>query len=170
MPQGEVVQDKLHAVIGIWLREGRAFYVKRSENEKLNNYLGVWSLFSIQYEEGELEDVKDLSAASRLMQKMTEERLCGSPIRTKGFLFEDSANSMKIINKWVYLKFYEIEFDNDPKLNPDYYTDGRWMTFDEYEEQLGEGGCGSCIRMWWDYAHFNLGIVNRPFQRKDGNI
>lgn len=151
----------LHAVIGVWRKGQRTYYVRRSE--KMANYPGVWSLFSIQFDPIELPAPEDLKKVQDLMKKMAEERLCGASIETKGHLLSDDSDHNPI-DTHVFLNFYEIHFPRDPKLNPNYYTDGAWLTFDEYRQRLksSPGQCGSCIRMWWDYA-WGKGWCDHPF-------
>jgi hypothetical protein len=62
----------------------------------------------------------------------------------------------------VHLHLYRVELDHEPALNPDFYEDGRWMTFEEYEQAARDSQCGLCMRMWGDVAYMH-GIIDRPF-------
>lgn len=139
----------LHAVIGVWFDGKRTFYVKRSD--KMANYPGVWSLFSIQYNPNEHLDSLDLTVTDRLMLRMSQERLYGAPIRVRQFLTVSTCTDNPL-GKTVILRLYRVELEREPRLNPDYYTDSRWMNSDEYLQHRGDATCGSCLRMWSDYC------------------
>lgn len=149
----------IHAVIGVRHNGPSTFYVKRSE--EMENYPGVWSLFSIQYNPEELPDAEDLVAASRLFQRMSAERLGGVPVRARKFL-TTGASDENPMNAWVSLQLYEIDLPQEPVLNPRYYTDGEWLSPEEYEERCAKQLCGLCLRLWSDYAWI-MGITDRPF-------
>ena len=151
--------SELHAVIGVWYRGDLAYYVKRSH--RMRYYPGVWSLFSMQFEPSELKDPNDLRKVHRIMVKMSNERLGGTLIDVAGFL--DSGNSdHNPYGRHVYLHLYEIQLDREPHLNPSYYTDGAWLTAEEYEGRSAGQPCGLCIRLWSDYSWLK-GITDRPF-------
>ena len=54
----ENMASQIEAVIGVWFKDGRTFYVKRSE--QMENYPNTWSLLSIQFTREELPDFTDL--------------------------------------------------------------------------------------------------------------
>ncbi|MER8388340.1 hypothetical protein NKH14_22970 [Mesorhizobium sp. M1380] len=149
----------IHAVIGVRRAGGATFYVRRSEH--MENYPGVWSLFSIQYDPVSVADVADLAAVAPLFETMSAQRLGGVPVRVKSYLTWGSSdrNPMGVE---VTLHLYEIEFDEEPRLNERYYTDGIWLTAEEYEERCAEQVCGLCLRLWSDYAWI-MGYTDRPF-------
>lgn len=149
----------LHAVIGVWNDGARTFHVKRSQ--RMRNYPGVWSLFSIQFRPEELPDPDDLSAAQVHFERMARQRLGGAGVETLELLATDSSDRNPIGHN-VHLRLYRIRFESQPRLNPEFYTDGRWMTFDEYEVAASGEACGLCMRMWGDIA-FLHGIIDRPF-------
>lgn len=153
----------LQAVIGVWHHGDATYYVKRSE--KMENYPGLWSLFSIQFQPEELPDPEDLSSVEPLMQKMSEERLCGQPVTVKSHLVAGDSDDNPI-DKHVFLHLYEIEFEKEPKLNPDYYEAGEWLTPEEYERRSAGGKCGLCLRLWSDYAWL-AGLSDRPFVARE---
>lgn len=138
----------LHAVIGVWYRGAKTFYVKRSE--KMQNYPGAWSLFSIQYDPSEMPDSLDLDVAQRLMERMSHQRLYGAPIRVTSFLTASTCTNNPI-NKIVNLRLYGVAFDREPKLDADYYVDAAWLTQGQHVERRGSAMCGSCTRMWWSW-------------------
>ena len=151
--------EQLHAFIGVWYKNDLTYYVKRSE--KMDNYPNVWSLMSIQF-----DPIHDLAPVQLIMEKMSKERLGGVPIHAKELLIcGDSANNT--FNKHVHLYLYRVEFDFDeePILNPDYYSDSAWLTAEEYEERSAGQPCGLCLRLWSDYAYL-AGITDRPFIAK----
>jgi hypothetical protein len=149
----------IHAVIGVRHNGPSTFYVKRSL--EMENYPGVWSLFSIRHRPEDLPDARDLQAAGRLFERMSAERLGGVPVRVKEHLIE-GASDQNPMNTWVTLQLYEIELLEEPILNPRYYTEGDWLSPQEYEERCAEQRCGLCLRLWSDYAWI-MGITDRPF-------
>ncbi len=156
-------KPSLHAVIGVWHSDDVTLYVKRSE--KMQNYPGVWSLFSIQFRPDQLPDPKDLSTVQRLMQKMSKERLGGEPVTVKAHLISGDSDDNPI-GKHVHLHLYEIELQREPKLNPDYYDDGAWLTPEEYERRSAGQRSGLCLRLWSDYAWL-AGLSDRPFVARE---
>jgi len=133
-------EPELYAVIGVWVRENETFYVKRSDS---------------------MEDPSELARASEIMKKMAEERLYDADITTeKHILSEESKNNP--IDTYVHLDLYKVELPDEPKLNPRYYQDGRWLSFEEYTEMAKNQTCGSCMRMYWDWAWME-GRVGRAF-------
>jgi hypothetical protein len=149
----------IHAVIGVRHKGPMTYYVKRSM--EMQNYPGVWSLFSIQYKPEEFRDPTDLEAATRLFQEMSAERLGGVPVRVKEYLTE-GASDENPMNTWVNLQLYEIDLPTEPVLNPRYYTDADWLSPEEYEYRCADQRCGLCLRLWSDYA-WCMGITDRPF-------
>jgi hypothetical protein len=149
----------IHAVIGVRRAGGATFYVRRSE--QMENYPGVWSLFSTQYDPATVADVTDTGAVTPLFEAMSSQRLGGIPIKVKSYLTSGSSdqNSMGVE---VTLHLYEIEFDEEPRFNERYYTDGAWLTAEEYEDRCAEQVCGLCLRLWSDYAWI-MGYTDRPF-------
>ena len=139
----------LHAVIGVWYQGDRTFYVQRSD--KMENYPGAWSLFSIQYTADELPDSLDLDRVQPLMERMSAERLSAAPIKVRQFLTASTCTNNPI-NMIVNLRLYRVEFASEPVLNPSYYVNAAWMTPAEYLDRRGNALCGSCLRMWSDYC------------------
>ena len=100
--------SEIHAVVGVWRRGDLTYYVRRSG--KMENYPGVWSLLSIQFEPSELVDPNDLQKIQEIMVGMSNERLGGTTISVKGYL--DSGDSdHNPYRKHVYLHLYEIYLD-----------------------------------------------------------
>ena len=149
----------IDAVIGVRRSGGSTFYVQRSEH--MENYPGVWSLFSIQHDPVTLPDVTDAAAAQSLFDAMSAQRLGGVPVRVKSYLTSGSSD-MNPMGVEVTLHLYEIDFDEEPVLNERYYTAGAWLTAEEYEERCAEQVCGLCLRLWSDYAWLQ-GFTDRPF-------
>ena len=149
----------LHAVIGVRYRDKVTYYVKRSP--RMENYPSVWSLFSIQFEPSALPDPMDLDRIQELMSRMSEQRLGGVSIATKRLLTSGDSTDNPFA-KHVFLNLYEVELLEEPRLNPDYYTDAAWLTPEEYEERTVEERCGLCLRLWSDYA-WMAGISDRPY-------
>lgn len=156
---------KLSAVIGIWHRENETYYVQRSE--KMQNYPSLWSLFSKQFLPDDLHDPSDLYKAQGIMDQMSVERLCGAQVKVLEHITSGTSASNPI-RMHVTLHLYLLEFPTEPKLNPDFYSEGTWLTFNEFEEKINKSTCGSCTRMWWDHAWFK-NWVNRPFQGQEQN-
>ena len=150
---------ELHAVIGVRFKGGLTYYVQRSD--KMENYPSVWSLLSIQFEPKELPDPKNLTRVQIFMEKMSDERLGGVSIQTKNHLISGDTTDNPF-DKHVYLHLYEVEFSEEPILNPDYYSDAEWLTAEEYEDRSANQRCGLCLRLWSDYA-WMAGFTDRPF-------
>lgn len=152
-------QSAIYGVIGVWRRGALTYYVKRSQN--MENYPGLWSLFSIQYGQSELIDPKDLRTAQYFMERMSDQRLGGERITVLSHLIsgDSEANPM---NKHVYLHLYEVHLEQEPLLNSEYYVAGDWLTPEQYEKRSAGHQCGLCLRLWSDYAWLS-GIHDRPF-------
>jgi hypothetical protein len=155
----ETLVEQIDAVIGVWYKDGRTFYVRRSDQMK--NYPNVWSLLSIQFTPEELPDFTDLNAAQKLMEKMSDERLDGASIKLTGYLksAKCSDNPMGVP---VTLHLYQIELEGTPELNPRYYSGSDWFTVEEYLEASADSTCGLCMRMWSDYC-YQAGISDVRF-------
>jgi hypothetical protein len=150
---------KLFALIGVAYRGDRTLYVKRSM--KMQNYPGVWSLLSIQFDPEILTDVKDLKQVQRHVDRMSDERLGGVPLAAMEMIASGDSDSNPI-GKHVFLYLYRLELLKEPRLAADYYTDMKWMTALEYEHASIGQPCGFCMRLWGDYAWLH-GITDRPF-------
>lgn len=145
--------EELHAVIGVWYRDGKTYYVKRSS--QMENYPNVWSLLSIQF------DPNSDSKIQELFELMSEERLNGAKLKVKEHLTSgDDPDSP--VGQHVHLHLYELELLEEPKLNSKFYTDARWMTPAEYQDASVGQKCGLCLRLWSDYAWL-AGLSDRPF-------
>ena len=154
--------SQIEAVIGVWLKDGRTLYVKRSG--RMENYPNVWSLLSIQFTPEELPDFTDLEAAEKVMERMSEERLGGVPVRLIHYL-KSSRCSDNPMHVPVTLHMYQIELEREPELNPEYYLDSAWFTPEEYMKATENATCGLCMRMWSDYC-YQSGLSNVRFAPK----
>ena len=141
--------EHIDAVIGVWAKGDRTFYVRRSPS--MENYPNVWSLLSIQFASDELSDFLDLASVQRVMERMSEQRLGGAPLRVVRYL-KSSRCSDNPMGVPVKLHLYEIELEAEPRLNPEYYVDSAWMTPEEYTRASANSTCGLCMRMWSDYC------------------
>ena len=150
---------QIHAVIGVWTRGDQTYYVKRSE--KMQNYPGVWSLFSIQFKSHELEQPEDLAAVQQVMEKMAKERLGDVPLKVKEYLVSGDSDQNPY-DKHVHLHLYQITLLRSPQLNPKFYSRGAWLTAEQYETYSAGQPCGLCLRLWSDYAWLT-GKADRPF-------
>ena len=139
----------IHALIGVWHDGAKTFYVKRSP--KMGNYPSVWSLLSIQFDPAGITDPLNLGSVRSYMKDMTHQRLGPVPIHVKRYLSSATCSDNPMRTR-VFLYMYEVSFDRDPPLNPDYYTDSAWMTPAEYEAKSTGSTCGLCLRMWSDYC------------------
>lgn len=150
----------LHAVIGVDCREGRTYYVRRSES--MENFPGVWSLPSYRFAPSELKSPKDdLGTVQKLFARLSDERLGGTSIRVNEHLISgDDPDSP--VGQHVFLHLYGITLFDDPNLNAAYYTDGAWLTPAEYQHRSAGQPCGLCLRLWSDYAWL-AGMSDRPF-------
>ncbi len=142
---------ELHAVIAVWHRDSKTYYVKRSDS--MENYPGVWTHMSVKFRLEELPDSRELDAAQVIMDRLSAERLGGTDIRVVELL-SAATSSTNPINVCVHLSMYRVELAAEPRLNPRFYTDGKWMTHEEYAF-LDNPPCGTCIRMWSDYCVAN---------------
>ena len=144
--------EHIDALIGVWARSARTFYVKRSS--LMENYPNVWSLLSIQFGPDELADFLDLASVQRVMARMSEQRLGGVPLRVLRYL-KSARCSDNPMGVPVKLHVYEIELEDEPRLNPDYYVESAWFTPEEYLSASANSTCGLCMRMWSDYCYEN---------------
>jgi hypothetical protein len=155
----EGTSSSIHAVIGVWHRGARTFYVKRSA--KMQNYPLVWSLLSIQFDPRVVRDHLDVPTIQPLMTKMADDRLRSAPIRVTRYL--SSANCAdNPMSRRVFLHLYEVEFETEPKLAPEFYVDAAWLDPDEYERRAAGTTCGLCLRMWSDHC-VRHGMTRRFF-------
>jgi hypothetical protein len=150
---------EIHAVIGVWCKNGKTFYVLRSE--RMENYPNVWSLLSIQFEPSTFVEETDFAFVQSLMEQMSRQRLGGVGIRVVRYLTSAHC-SENPMNKRVFLHMYQVELDELPDLNPEYYSDFAWLTPEEYVERSRGGSCGLCLRMWSDYSVRHR-LARRPF-------
>jgi hypothetical protein len=146
----EAIACEISAVIGVWFRDGRTYYVKRSP--QMQNYPNVWSLLSIQHTPKEFPDFADLAAAQKVMERMGEERLEGARVELVRYL-KSARCSDNPMHVPVTLHMYQIELEDEPRLNPRYYTDSAWFTPEEYAKASENATCGLCMRMWSDYCY-----------------
>jgi hypothetical protein len=146
----ETMTSQIEAVIGVWFKNDRTFYVKRSG--RMENYPNVWSLLSIQFIPEELPDFTDLGKVQEVMDRMSKERLGGVPVRLIHYITSArcSDNPMQVP---VTLHLYQIELEGEPELNPEYYVDCKWFTPEEYMKVSENATCGLCMRMWSDYCY-----------------
>jgi hypothetical protein len=158
MSTSKPIDNPIHAVIAVWHRGSRTFYVKRSA--KMQNYPLVWSLMSIQFDPLKVDPL-DLEAVQPLFERMSRERLCSAPIRVKRYLSAANCADNPMARR-VFLYMYEVELEDEPKLNPDYYVDAEWLEPVEYERRSAGSTCGLCMRMWSDYCVRNR-LAERPF-------
>jgi hypothetical protein len=150
---------EIHAVIGVWHRGPETFYVRRSM--KMENYPGVWSLLSIQFDPSEFDDVYDFDAARNLFRAMSAQRLNNAEFAVKRYL--SSANCVNNpMRKRVFLHMYELEMDCEPELNQDFYTNWAWMTPKQYARSSEGMSCGLCVRMWSEHC-VRSGLADSPF-------
>ncbi len=142
----------IQAVIGVWVRDERAFYVRRSN--EMENYPDVWGLLSIQFTNEQLPNPFDVEAVQRLMQRMSDERLCNTPIRTVGYITtaQSTDNPMHAL---VRLHLYEVELDEEPELNRRYYVEAAWFTPGEHKIANSLTICGLCTRTWAAWCERN---------------
>lgn len=144
--------EKIDAVIGVWFKDGRTYYVKRSSN--MQNYPNTWSLLSIQFDQEEFPDFTDLEAAQHVMKRMADERLNETPVRLIRYV-KSARCSDNPMHVPVTLHMYQIELEHEPELNPRYYVDSAWFTPEEYMKATKNATCGLCMRMWSDYCYQN---------------
>lgn len=152
-------QSEVHAVIGVWTSGHLTYYVKRSQ--KMQRYPGVWSLLSIQFDPCKLEQPEDLRTIQKLMRKMSAERLGGVAISVEKYLISGDSDRNPY-EMHVYLHLYEITLLSEPILNSEYYSEGAWLTAEQYEQRSAGQPCGLCLRLWSDYAWLT-GSTDRPF-------
>jgi hypothetical protein len=153
-------KEPIHAIIGVRHRGDSTYYVKRSL--EMPNYPGVWSLFSRQFTPYEFPNPQMLGGMTdELFRRMSEERLGGVPVKVVKYLtFGSSDDNPMGVD--VNLHLYEIVLPEEPRLNPDYYTDAAWLSPEEYEGRCADQVCGLCLRLWADYAWLT-GLTKRPF-------
>lgn len=128
----------------------KVLWVRRSS--KMNNYPGIWTLFSQQYSPEEILGAKDLAGAKEVFNRMASERLLGAPITIEAYLDQTSGFSDDL-KREVHLMLYKIEFPWGLKLNEDYYTYAQWLTWDEHFKYHKQPSCGMCTRLFQDWSY-----------------
>jgi hypothetical protein len=154
-----MARGEIHAMIGVWFKDGKTFYVRRSE--KMQNYPNVWSLLSIRFEPTSFAHDTDLVVARDLMERMSRERLSGIGITVCRYLTSAHCFSNPTGSR-VFLHMFEVELDDLPMLNPEYYSDFAWLTPEEYAARSVGASCGLCVRMWSDYS-VRHGLTRQAF-------
>jgi len=152
----------LHALIGVRRSDDRTFYVRRST--RMENYPGVWSLLSIQYDPHDLVDPRDLDTVSIYMRRMSAQRLGGVPITTKSLLLSGNQAS-DVIRRNVFLHLYHVELHREPVLNPAFYMDCAWLTPEQYAERAAGEACGLCLRLWASYGWMEHAVDNQTTEQ-----
>jgi hypothetical protein len=140
--------NQVNAVIGVWNKNGKTFYVKRSDYMK--NYPNVWGLLSIQFNTGEFNDLYDLNFAQALMTKMSNDRLGGVPTRVLRYI-TSAQSADNPYNTTISVNLYEIELLETPKLNPLFYVDSAWFTPEEFFKITENSIRGLCTKTWHQY-------------------
>ena len=148
----------VHAIIGVWHeRDGKAYYVKRADT--MENYPGVWSLFSERFDPLKY-DWKTPDGVQKILDVMSVRRLGGVPIKMVRLL--NSARNMSLPRMLVALHLFEITLEREPELNDEFYATGAWLTPDEFRERTAKARCGVCTQMWSKWC-VKEGLVSAPF-------
>lgn len=145
------------AVIGVWTRGDRTYYVRRSGT--MQNYPGAWSLFSEQYDPAEI-DPDDRADVNKVFDRMSKRRLGSVGIKV-GRLVSARSRYTHALGRSVTLRLFEIELEREPILNPEFYSDAAWLTNDEFRERVTAVPCGMCTRMLSDYR-MQRGEISEP--------
>lgn len=137
--------EPIRAFIGAWKKGDKTYYVKRSD--KMENYPGVWSLFSMQIPWEKFTELpQDRDLALDIMQTISNQRLGG--LEVTNALWISGAESFRTeLGKSVALHLYRVELIGEPKLNPYFYSEGAFLTADEFRS-MDKMPCGTCVRMW----------------------
>jgi len=154
------VSDKIQAVIGVWLRGPRTFYVLRSP--QMTNYPGVWSLPSIQFTAEELPEPTDVRAAKAVLQRMSDERFERALVVGDIQLLTSGWCDSNPTGKLVELYLYSFELPAIPALQPRYYTDSAFLLPEEYVARSAGARCGLCTRLWSEES-YRTGLVAERF-------
>ena len=134
------------AFVGVWLRGDKAYFVRRSC--RMENHAGQWSLPSVQLLPGVLSSDNVSVAVVEQFRRLSGERFRKSPISVKRFLICGREYRENIPRPaWVDLRLYEIAFDEEPRLDPEYYVEGRWMTLSEYRVASDPAAAGLCCNL-----------------------
>lgn len=155
--------NQLHAIIGMWQRDQKIYFVQRSAS--MENYPSVWSLMSLQHEKDRLDDPRNLKSAARIFNELSESRFDGEPIEVHAHVLSQSADN-SFINSTTHLHLYQISFDEEPTLNDAYYTNAKWLTFDEYLKISKGTPCGLCTCMLEDHLLSQGIILNRVLHQR----
>lgn len=145
------------AVIGVWTRGDQTYYVHRSET--MQNYPGAWSLFSEQFNPDEV-DPDDPVQVKRIFERMSERRLGGIHLKV-GPIISARSRYNHSLGSSVTLRLFEIELEDEPILNPEFYSEGAWLTNDEFRKRVTAVPCGMCTRMLSDYR-MQRGEIDEP--------
>jgi hypothetical protein len=154
----------IRAIIGVSYRPAQrddlseTYYVKRAAS--MENYPGVWSLPSIQYDPSEIPDPLDLDAVWSVFARMSAERFGGTPITVHQHLVTGSSD-MNPMGRMVELVLYRISFAKDPRLDPRFYTASEWLTRHEFELRtvFAPLPCGLCTKLWGQYQREHGGMI-----------
>jgi hypothetical protein len=157
--------EPITAVIGVRHDGPLTWYAKRSM--AMGNYPGVWSLPSIQFTPDDMTDPKDLEAVSRLMRRMSAQRLGGVDVAVMNHLVSGSSD-MNPMGVDVTLHLYRIGLEPEPTLDPAFYSDARWLDVVGYQSLSAGQPCGLCTRLWSDHAWLT-GVTDRPFLPTEAN-
>lgn len=148
---------RITAVIGVWTRGNRTYYVHRSGT--MRNYPGAWSLFSEQYDPAEI-DPDDHAEIKKVFDRMSKRRLGGVQIKV-GRLVSARSRYTHALGSSVTLRLFEIELEHEPILNPEFYSEAAWLTNDEFRKRVTAVPCGMCTRMLSDYR-MHRGEIDEP--------
>ncbi len=163
--EGRCVERTLDAAIGVWTRGKLTYYVRRSE--AMGNYPGVWSLFSERFDPDEVDPL-DRADVQTVFQRMAFRRVGSGSVKVGRFLSARSRYTPKL-GCTVKLWMYEIALERDPDLNPDFYSDGAWLTDDDFRQRAEAAPCGMCTLMWSDYLK-RLGFITEPLTVLDREL
>lgn len=115
----------------------------------------------MQFAPDALPEPRDLARAQAIFAAMVAERFEGTPVRVKEYL-RSGASPAPRIGKHVHLHLYAFEADEPLVLDPEFYPQGAWLTFDDFQARAGRAPCGLCTRLYSEYA-VEQGLCEVPF-------
>ena len=163
-------QRLIFALIGAWAKNGKVFYVKRSMN--MPNYPGVFGLLSTRYDPLNDGFMGDAESAKPTFQRMADERLHGAPIKVGKKITSHTYQTGPAGP--LHLEIFEIFLEQEPALNPEFYTEFAWMDRWNLLNLSIKGECGKCTesllgeREYWNGMETGKPVLFGHQRRRGG--
>ena len=149
----------IFGLIGVWCKiekdEVLYYYVKRSS--KMDNYPNTWGLLSRQWNRNDYHNILGLKDKLQpLFQEMSVQRLDNTPIKVIQWLATQANKPEENpLGCWLYLDIFQIELEKEPVLNPEFYTEAKWMTRKDILNLSITQECGRCTEMLTEFLRWH---------------